>query len=391
VTPGLTFPLATPYSGAGRGTIAGRLRVIEGRFATDAGVTGLHTISEFSGAHLCRTGNAGEFERRLDRAAAARRNGARVFLMARNLFDLSPMQPGYWDAATRAVDLAAARGLYTETCLFPDAQMVMPSADDRRALVTDYGAWCRAHVSVLPSLANEAGANGWDSVTDPALLELADRFADAYGSRDFLIGDVPDVVTDGQEPLRGRLLTLAARSSVLSVHDDRAEDAARFARWVDHLKGLAEYRDAVKGCALYHGEPMGMASVRDVPIGNGKTYRRENRAEALVAATCIAAITQTGFCTHYISEQDDTVPGLMESAIAADIPQGPDWRFINAAIGGSPVTGFSGWEKVRPSTNGAEAWACAYGLSKGTITWADGFIPEKVFDGVNVEIWHAHR
>ena len=79
------------------------------------------------------------------------------------------------------------------------------------------------------------------------------------------------------------------------------------------------------------------------------------------------------------------------SAFAADIPHGPEWQFINAAIGGSPVVGYDGFEKVRPMTNGPEAWACAYGLSKGTIRWADGFRPEKVYNGANVEVWKASK
>ena len=375
-----------------RGAIAGRLSVVDGRVANDAGFTGIYAISEFSAAHLCRTGHEGEIVRRFERAAAARRNVARFFMMARNLFDLAPSQPGYWDAQTRAVTLAAAHGLYAEPVLFADAQDVLPNPADRRALVKDYAAWCRAHVSVLPALTNEPTYNGWSGATDPALLELADLFAAEYGSRDFVIGDPPDVTTvEGGDPLRGALVTLAGHSRLLSVHDDRTEDASRFARWVDHLKGFGDFRDQVKGCALYHGEPMGMASVRDVPLANGRTYRREDRGDALVAATCIAAITQPGFCTRYISEQDDTIPGLEDSAIAADIPQTPDWRFINAALGGSPVTGFTGFEKVRPSTNGSQAWACAYGLQRGSITWARGFTPERVYQSDHVEIWKATR
>jgi hypothetical protein len=366
--------------------------VVDGRFANNAGFLGLRFVSEFSAAHLCRTGNEGEIVRRFDRNAAARRNGVRWLMMARNLFDLAPSQPGYWEAQSRAVQLAAERGLYAEPCLFADAQMVMPNRDDRRALVRDYAGWCRAHVSVVPQLSNEPAQNGWIDVLDPTLLELADLFAEEYGSRDFSIGDPPDVVqAESGEPLAGRLVTLAARSRIIVIHGDRTEDSGRFARWVDHLKGFADFRDTVRGCALWHDEPMGMASVRDVPLGNGKFYRRENRGEALVAAACIAAVIQAGFTTHYISEQNDMVPGLAESAIAADIPQGPDWRFINAAISGSPVTGFTGFEKVRPSTNGREAWACGYGLTKGAITWADGFRPELIYSSEHVEVWRAER
>jgi hypothetical protein len=388
------FPLLRQYGGRAVAPLAGRVRVVEGRFADDSGLIGMYGISEFSAVHLVRRGDEGEIERRYDRAAAARRNVVRVFAMARNLFDLSPSQPGYWTAMDRAVTLGAQRGLRTEKCLFPDAQLVIPSMADRRALVRDFAAFCREHPTVIPSLSNEPGNNGFVSEVDPDLLELADIFAEAFGSRAFSIGDPGDVVTseEGGEPLAGYFRTLAAHSDILLLHDSRDEDPGRFARWVDHLKGLDDFRSRVRpGVAFWHDEPMGMAGVRDVPLPNGRTYRRENRPEALVAAACVAAITQTGFTTHYISEQNDTIPGLEESAIAADIPQTPAWRFINAGIGGSPVTGFSGFEKVRPSTDGHQAWACAYGLQKGAITWAPGFRAERVFNGNNVEVWRATR
>lgn len=369
--------------------------MIDGRFSNAAGFLGIRAISEFDAIHRIRVGDVADVERRFDRAAAARRNVVRVFMMARNLFDLSPSQQGYWEAAAKCVELAAARGLYVEPCLFPDAQHVLPDAGDRRALVQRFAAFCREHVSVIPQLANEPSFNGFSGATDPALLDLAEAFAAAYGSRDFSIGDPPDVVESesGGEPLGGFLEVLAGRSNILVLHGDRAEDPGRFGRWIDHLKGFTDFRSrsALRGRALWHDEPMGVAGMRDVPIVGGRMYRREHRAEALVAAACCSAIFQIGFTTHYISAQNDTIPGLEESAIAADIPQGPDWRFINAAIAGSPVVGFSGFEKVRPSTNGRDAWACAYGHQKGSIEWAPGFQPVRVFNGNNVEVWRAMR
>lgn len=395
--PATWFPAAAAYpSGASAsGGIAGRIVVLAGRFANDRGFLGIHALSEFSAGYHVATNNDGEVVRRFERGVANRRNVARVLMMAANLFDLSPRRPGYWDAMAKMTELAASVGLYVEPCLFADAQTVLPARADRQALVRDYAAFCRAHVNVIPQLSNEPEFNGFRGATDPELLDLAESFASVYGSRDFSIGDPKDFVESesGGEPLAGFLRKLATICNILQYHDDRGEDAGRFARWVDHLKGMDDQRGLVnsKTAAYWHDEPMGMAGVPDVPLGNGRSYHREARAEALVAACCVAAITQTGFTTHYISEQHDTVPGLEASAIAADIPQTPDWRFINAGIGGSPVVSFSGFEKVRPSTNGRDAWACAYGKQKGSLTWASGFQPERVFNGSNVEVWRASR
>lgn len=389
----LALPEARVFGGAATAKpISGRVIVLSGRFANDLGFIGIHFISEFSAGFLFQNGRDSEALRRFDRAAAARRNGVRTLGMASIMFNYSPSNPGYWKNQQRMVEEAASRGLYTELCLFADAQVVMPRHEDRKLLVRDYAQFCREMTSIVPQLSNEPAQNGWSGATDRELLELGDIFANAYGNKDFSIGDPPDeTTTEGGEPLGGYLETLAKHCWILQIHDSRQEDNARYARWVDHLKGFTDYRDRVKGCVLWHDEPMGMAGVRDVPLPSGRTYRRENRADTLVAAACVAAITQTGFTTHYISEQNDEIPGLMESGIAADIPQGPQWRYINAGLGGSPVTGFSGWEKVRPCTNGVEAWAAAIGMTSGSITWDRGFVAECLYRTPHVEIWHAKR
>jgi hypothetical protein len=371
----------------GASAIHGWVRVQDGRFANESDFLGIRCLTEFSGPFDCISDNESDLTRRLDRASAARRNAVRYLMMAKNLFSLSPVMLGYWEAQDRAVTLANDRGLYAECCLFADAQDVLPSHDDRKALTRDYADWCKQHPGVIPQLANEPFKNGWTGATDPLLLELADIFRSIYGTRDFSIGDPQDVVNaEGGEPLGSHLETLAHHSLILPLHADRTVDPARYARWADHLKGLDDFRSrpSVDACGLWHDEPMGMASTF-------QPGRRDNRAEALVAAACVSAICQIAFTTHYISAQDDVIPGLMESAIAADIPHRPEWEFRNAVTSGSPVIGFDGFEKVRPCTNGHEAWACAYGLSKGSLQWADGFRPERVFNGANVEVWRASK
>ncbi len=368
--------------------VNGPVLVSQGRFLNDAGWLGIRCLTEFSGPFCCISGNEDDLQRRLDRAVSSRRNAVRYLLMAEHLFQFRPNMIGYWAAIDRATALAHDRGLYVEACLFADAQIVLPNHADRKALTRDYAHWCKARPEAIPQLSNEPFKNGWTGATDPKLLELADIFNGIYRSDAFSIGDPQDIVESeaNGEPLRGQLNLLAHSSDILVLHGDRTVDPSRYARWVDHLKGFTDFRNdpQIRDCGLWHDEPMGMAE-------HFIAGRRDNRPEALVAAACCSAIFQVAFTTHYISEQDDAIPGLMESSIAADIPHGPSWRFINAAIGGSPVVGFDGFEKVRPMTNGQEAWACAYGHNKGTIHWADGFRPEQVFNGTNVEVWKAQK
>lgn len=370
----------------------GRIRVEAGRFRDDHGFLGLRFLSEFDAVHRMRIGDEANVIRRFDRAVAAARNGVRVLMMGRNLFDLQPWQANYWSAIDRAVTLARERSLYAELCLFADAQHVMPAHSDRKALVHDFAVFCREYETVLPQLVNEPAFNGFESAVDPRLLDLADLFATEVGHRDFSIGDPVDKVTHEStgEPLASALRTLAQHCNILVLHGDRKEDPAVYARWVNHLKGFDDFRSRVRsGIALHHDEPMGMAGIRDVPLPNGLTYRREDRADALVAAACVSAVLQIGFTTHYVSAQDDHIPGLMESAIAGQIPQRPDMRYINAGLPGSPVVRFDDWDKVRTCTDDREGWAVAHGQRKGRLVWGDGWRPELAYGTDHVELWRA--
>jgi hypothetical protein len=71
--------------------------------------------------------------------------------------------------------------------------------------------------------------------------------------------------------------------------------------------------------------------------------------------------------------EDDVAPGLIESAKAADINGSPDYHFINATLGGSPVAAFTDFDKCRTTSNGVHGWAVAYGTHEGSITLADGW------------------
>jgi hypothetical protein len=355
-------------------------------------------IAEFSAVHLVRTGQEPELVRRLDRAQRYGRTGIRTLMMkapqtnstpAWNAFDLAPSMPGYWGAADRVVELAADRGLYVEPCLFADAQIVMPDVNQRRAVCAAFAGWCRQHPTVLPQLANEPFKNGWDSATDPALLDLAAYFLTNYGPG-FSVGDPPDVVTDQAtgNPLRDELASLAKRSQVLVLHGDRSS-STQWARWVDHLKGFDEVYTNPSACYRIHDEPMGAASVSI----DGK---RDARPDAHLAASLVCAVMGIGFTYHYISEQDDATPGLDLCAAQALVPASPDFRFKNAGTPGACVSSFSpgmGLDKIRTCDNGRDAWAVGYGQQPNPsfVAWAPGWTPQIVTQTAHVILWHATR
>jgi hypothetical protein len=371
------------------------ISVSQSRLQTDAGWMSWRGISEFSAVHLCRTGQEAELVRRLDRAAAAGRNGIRVLMMkapqtnstpAWNAFDLSPSMAGYWEASDRVVDLAAARGLYVEACLFADAQLVMPDPNQRRAVCAAFSTWCRQHPTVLPQLANEPFKNGWTSATDPALLELARTFASNYVGP-FSIGDPNDVVTDAATgaPLRADLDTLAQKSQVLVLHGERKPQDTRWAAWVDHLKGFDEvYANPLKRYRI-HDEPMGAASYFE----SGK---RDNRPDAHLAAALVCAVMGIGFTLHYISEQDDQVDAIIQACAAQVlVPVSPDYRFKNAGTSGACVVSFTGYDKIRTCDNGRDAWAVGYGEVPRSVMWNDGWRSEIVLGTDHVVLWHATK
>ena len=369
------------------------LRVEAARLRAGSAWVHWQGISEFSAIHLCRTGQESELIRRLDRAAAAKRNGIRVLMMkapqtnstpAWNAFDLSPTMPGYRDAFDRTVTLASERGLYLETVLFADAQIVMPDPNARRAYTAMAAEWCRQYPTVLPQIANEPYKNGWDSSTDPALLQLAAMFEADYG-RPFSIGDPPDVVTDPPtgNPLHDDLAKLAGQSSVLVLHPDRSS-SGQWARWVDHLKGFEEVYDNPHGDYRIHDETMGAASVT--------TGSRDSRPDAHLAASLVCAVMGIGFTYHYVSETDDSTPGLDLCALQAKIPASPNFRFYNANPSGPVVTTFSGPDKVRCCSDGAGAWAVAYGYpGDWKINWMEGWKPTLVHKSDSVQLWRAGR
>jgi hypothetical protein len=359
------------------------LRVREGRLWDGARYIGWRGISEFDAIHAVRTGNEADLIRRLDRAKENGCNGIRVLMMAENLFQLAPSMPNYWEALTRAVNLANERGLYVELCIFADAQMVMPNHQARLEFAKQVADYTRDWPGVIYQLSNEPMKNGWQSATDPELLQIAQN---TTFSAPFSIGDPSDYVTDPAtgEPLRSELEKLGRRSPILVLHGERKYQDSRFAGWVDHLKGFDEVYDNPEQDYRIHDEPMGAAA----EFING---RRDNRPDAHRAAALVCAVLGIGFTFHYISAQSDATPGLDGQSIASAIPQTPDYHFKNAGYGS--VLKFTGWDKIRTTDNGVEAWAVAYGHPnvQRTIEWASGWKPTVYYESPSVILYHATR
>ena len=108
-----------------------RLEVIDGRFRAGEVWVVPRFMSEFEAIWLVLIGRVADLHAALDRAAAARCNGIRIFgMLDWPHLKFSPHETGYWSALETVVAEAAARGLSVEWCFFADAQRLVPSASE---------------------------------------------------------------------------------------------------------------------------------------------------------------------------------------------------------------------------------------------------------------------
>lgn len=370
------------------------VRVEQGRYRTDERWIRPYGYTCLSLPHYVKT-NGAEAIRLLDRAEAARRNYVRA---AANLawgrfggaftgMTYSVDDPSQWDILDATVRMAATRSLYTRIPFFCDLQY-FPNAD-RWRWVREFAAFCRARPTVWAQLSNEPWKNGFTSVTDPELLALAREFKRLAPNTLLSIGDPPDV--DGYSDLQQVLLEAGADE--LMIHGSRLMTGDRF-RWVNHLKNFEESRKEYlpKRPGLVHDEKMGGASIFD-------SGRRDNSVVAHVAAAFVALAVGGDNYMHRV-EENDGVPGLFESAPLADMPGGPEYRFLNDKEGDAPSQGFTGYTKIRWLSNGQDAWGVAYGVpmedERRSVRWGAGWrVTNTVIDladdaGV-VRVWQVAR
>lgn len=224
------------------------------------------------------------------------------------------------------------------------------------------------------------------------------------GHQDFILG----AAADGDNPDASKETIALSRKvaehvNLIVLHNSRmggtdpepGEDG-RLRRWIDHLEGftevVAECRKVNDRAHGYHEEATGHASVQN-PSGPGGSYRgREYVADCAVAGNFAAEFCELSYCYHRIRQQDAGTPGLDAiAAVAAHVPAG--WIYRNDSWPGSATHGFT-WKggKVRCylQPDGPHGFVLAYGKTKGTVTWANGYQPTAVlYDGPNATIWRV--
>lgn len=377
-------------------TTPGHVRVVSRRFQTEAGWWAWRGIADFAAVGDVLKGQADAVARRFDVYQRAKRTivrtmamlGEQVWVNAGLAF--SPRTPGYWEALEAVYQLAAARGMNLELCLFADAQVVVPDAQERARWMQSFADFLIPRPSIVPQLANEPFKNGWSNATDPALLGLAEILAGRLGHRDFSIGDPAGEQGEGGGVVADALIVLAGGSAITVVHPDRSQrgDQIRWRRWIDHMEGFTDVASRYQA-----------ALVMDEPMGAGPSYlegRRDNDPDAFVAAQMTALCCGFGFTYHWIVEEwasAEQLPGLLAMAPWIDrVPVSSDWSYRNDSWPGSPTHGYKvlGKDgKVRSMTNGAQFWTVAEGeLDFGSINWIR-HPTDLVYDGVRCKVWRG--
>jgi hypothetical protein len=321
--------------------------------------------------------------------------------MYRNaLGELSPhTTAGYWTALDALVLRLRAYGMFGHFVLLADCDRrpdgtggVMPSWADRRAFVRDAGQFFKGK-PVVVSLMNEPWRNGAAAADTAELVEALHVFREASGGAvPAAVGD-PCWVGDADVPAAAacqRALS-AAGAPILVLHARRDQpDDRRYRWWIDRLADFGDMREpALPGNPyLYHDEPMEFGARRERHV-------RENDPEAAVAAACVCAIDQLGFCYHHVASVDPATPGLDLLRVVRLIPQAPDFRPFGAGSVNSPVQGFDKDDfrggGIRACSNGREAWAVGYGsrvAAKPRVAWRD-VAPQLIWRGERVVLWRA--
>jgi hypothetical protein len=357
--------------------IAGRIRVVDGRFQNDDGWWPWRSISDFAAVHYFQTGQDADFLGRADAYAAAKRTAVRIFgNIGGNLGPVDYRSPGYWPAVERTYAELTSRGLYTSFTCYGYAEII-PDDATYQSLTRDYAQFAKANPGVIIRLANEPYKNGWTNADDPRLLELADIAAEVLGHRDFGIGDAGD----GNIPV---IQTTLEHCNIALVHPSRDEDSSIYRRWVNHLKSSAEMRDKWRSDAAF---------VFDEPMGAGVRIpgRRDDDPDALLAAMVVSEFLGCGFTYHQIPEEHafpaDALPGLNEfGTLAADIPITPDWQFSNSVpVATIEWSGLPG--KTRNTLSGKKAWSVAYGEADwNSLGWTAGYHATERFAGPRIRV-----
>lgn len=322
--------------------------------------------TEFDAVWLVLNGQLPELQRRLDRWEVARMNGIRFAGMLdwRHADQspyrvFSPRDAGYWEATDTVCAELAKRRMWPEWAFFCDAQRIVPDPGERRLWSDAAASKCSQNPHWIFQGANEARKNGWSEADDSALLDLVRHVKVVSPQTLVSVSDPIDPDDPAQvATYNDRQRRIRAVANYLVVHPSRMVDHSRWARWIEHLKGAADTADLMD-TPVWHDEPTGMSSV-------WVHERRDNRVTAHVAAQLVGAMTG-GYTVLHRADENDGTPGLLEGAIAADIPGSPDYKFYNAGTPGAPVGSFNGYDKVRCLWNGRDGYAVGFGHQMGNV------------------------
>jgi hypothetical protein len=374
--------------------------VREGRVAVNGRFAGIHAISETDLIALQAAGRLVQIVGRLVAASAAGRNCVRIFCMYRDAHgELNPRSaPGYWTAVDAVLKRLSVYGMFGELVLFADCGPladgggVMPSWEDRRAFAREAGQFLKGKPVIVSGM-HEPARNGAAGAHDARLLELMHVFREESGGTvPFSIGDPASPDDDQATGVAAVQQTVAAGGAAILVpaRMRAVSDEGRYRRWIDGLRGFGDLRrlPLAGNPYLYHNEPMLFGSRYESGLS-------ENDPEAAVAAACVCAIGQMGFCYHRRASEDAATPGLDVARVATLIPQSPEFTASEVGAAGAPIgridlNDFAGGAVVT-SFNGREAWAVGYGTRLGKaprVEWRD-LKPEVIWRGERVILWRA--
>jgi len=200
------------------------------------------------------------------------------------------IDPSWDDYDTRlmlVLDACVDRGLRVQLVLFADAQVMMPSQDDRRAWVQHLAPLLntKRHAIQFVEIANESNLNG---VNDADLAELTQLWADAS---DILVAPSSPDGSDNPEAALDRLFEHhagAASSDLLTPH---------FSRRVDTIDG--PYRCIRQPWEVQFYTGMLRTFVNNEPVGPGSSGYSEPDPERLASQMLTTYVSKgAAYCLH---------------------------------------------------------------------------------------------
>jgi len=329
-------------------------------------VTGFRLID------LVADGDIAGAERFLSGLAPAR--SARVLLMARWLFDLSP------EAGLRALPatlaLAERHGVYLEVTIFADTKERRPEMGYQQ-YAWNVGTIC---------------------ATSPAcaLLEIGNELHPLHETQDAKLGDVAylrQLHTTLRESAPGVPVSLGSThgdqdesdvfrdGDFLTIHGDRM-DGDNGWRWVRHTNDQRALAERVNRWAV-NDEPKRDDLSCDKQIAMGALQRMASLGDLFHYRDGLQAIAPQG------AERDAFVCRARGWAAIPD-----DWRgsYQNAGFSGSPVEKFEGALRAYSSVNGSTAYTLVMDGAQARITWRDDW-PSRtlVLAEGGTQLWRVTR